>query len=310
MQIASNENVAVVHSAMSNAEPSAVAWGAIIAGAVVAVVTSLLLLMLGSGLGLVATSPWSADTGTAQALGIGAIVWLIVMQLLSAALGGFVGGRLRTRWSASADEVFFRDTAHGLLVWAVATLVTATLFAGVAASVIRGAVQAGAAASGLGAAALRTAASTQSEALKGAVTAPMAARDDLPPRSAYYADLLLRSDKPTTEPENAQLRAELGRLIAAGAAQGNASKTDSDYMAQTIAARTGMSQTEAQQRVQSVMTQAKQEAAQAQQKARAAADEARRAAAHVSLWMVVSLFVGAFVASYAGTVGGRMRDQP
>jgi hypothetical protein len=58
------------------------------------------------------------------------------------------------------------------------------------------------------------------------------------------------------------------------------------------------------------MTQAKQEAAQAEQKARAAADEARKAAAHVSLWMVVSLFVGAFVASYAGTVGGRMRDQP
>ena len=94
MQIASNENVAVAHT-MSNAEPSAVAWGAIIAGAVVAMVTSLLLLMLGSGLGLVATSPWSADADTAKALGIGAIVWLIIMQLVSAALGGFVGGRLR-----------------------------------------------------------------------------------------------------------------------------------------------------------------------------------------------------------------------
>jgi len=125
MQIASTENVAVAHSAMADAERSAVSWGAIVAGAVVAMVTSLLLLMLGSGLGLVATSPWTADAGTAKALGIGAIVWLIVMQLASAALGGFVGGRLRTRWSATADEVFFRDTAHGLLVWAVATLATA-----------------------------------------------------------------------------------------------------------------------------------------------------------------------------------------
>ena len=99
-------------------------------------------------------------------------------------------------------------------------------------------------------------------------------------------------------------------LIAAGIGQQSLSKADSDYMAQTIATRTGISRTEADERVKTVMTQAKQDAAQAEQKARAAADEARKAAAQVSLWMVVSLFVGAFVASYAGTIGGRMRDQP
>ena len=308
MQIASTENVAVAERAMVSAEPSAVAWGAVIAGAVVAMVTSLLLLLLGSGLGLVATSPWSADAGTAKALGIGAIVWLVVMQLVSAALGGFVGGRLRARWSASADEVFFRDTAHGLLVWAVATLVTATLFAGAATSAISGAAKAAATASGLGAAALGSAAATQPETIRGAVAAATAENDS--PRSAYYADVMLRSDKPATEPENAQLRAELGRLIATGMTQEDLPKADRDYMAQAIATRTGVSQAEAEQRVKSVMTQAKQDAAQAERKARAAADEARKAAAHVSLWMVVSLFIGAFVASYAGTVGGRMRDQP
>ena len=148
-------------------------------------------------------------------------------------------------------------------------------------------------------------AATQPDAVESAMNA---ATDRVDPRSAYYADVMLRSDKPATEPVSAQMRAEFARLIAAG--MGSLSKADSDYMAQTIATRTGISQTEAEQRVKTVMTQAKEDAAQAEQKARAAADEARKAAAHVSLWMVVSLFVGAFVASYAGTIGGRMRDQP
>ena len=304
MQIASTENGALAHTAMPNAEPSAVAWGAIVAGAAVAMVTSLVLLMLGGGLGFVVTSPWTADAGTAKALGIGAIVWLVAMQLVSAALGGFVGGRLRARWSASADEVYFRDTAHGLLVWAVATLATAALFTSVGTSAIGSAAKAGAAVSAVGATGLGAAGSI------GNTASP--ARSDLPPRGAYYADLMLRSDKGAamSEPENAQLRSEFARLVATGMTQEGLSQADSAYMGRTIAARTGISESEAEQRVKTVMAQAKQEAAQAEQKLRAAADEARKAAAHVSLWVVVSLFVGAFVAAYAGMVGGRMRDQP
>ena len=310
MQIAATEKVVLAQGSMPNAEPSAVAWGAVIAGAVVAMVTSMVLIMLGSGLGFVAVSPWTADADTAKAIGIGAVVWLVAMQLVSAALGGFVGGRLRTRWSASPDEVFFRDTAHGLLVWGVATLVTAVLFTYAATSVVSGvarvgatAASAGVAATGLGAAAL-----LKGEAAKGT---PMNEADSgaRPARSAYYGDMMLRSDRPAAEPESAQLRGEFARLIAMGMTQ-DLSKADLDHMAQTIATRTGISQTEAEQRVKTVMSQAKQEATEAEQKVRAAADQARKAAAHMSLWMVISLLVGAFVASYAATIGGRMRDQP
>ena len=311
MQIASTENVALAHT-MPNAEPSAVAWGAIIAGAVVAMVTSVVLAMLGSGLGFVAASPWSADADTAKALGIGAIVWLVVMQLVSAALGGFVGGRLRTRWTASADEVYFRDTAHGLLVWAVATLLMAIMFTSAATSAIGGAAKAGAAATGAAATAGVAATATGAAALARDDSRNTGSLGGNGARDSYYADLMLRPDKgaASSEPVDAQTRAEFGRLISTAVARGNVSQADSDYMARTIAARTGISQTEAEQRVKSVMTQVRQEAAEAEQKFKAAADQARKAAAHLSLWMVVSLFVGAFVAAYFGTVGGRMRDQP
>ena len=293
MQMVSTENVAIADRSMPIAEPSAVAWGAIIAGAVVAVVTSMVLLVLGSGLGFVAASPWTADADTTKAIGIGAIVWLVVMQLVSAALGGFVGGRLRTRWSASTDEVFFRDTAHGLLVWAVATLVTATLFTSAATSAISGAARAGAAG------ALATQADDPTGAPAGA---------GLSMRNQYHADLMLRSDQPAAGPESAQSRAELARLIGINAMQDSMSRTDSAYMAQMVATRTGLSSAEAEKRVNDVMAQARQQFAQQEQKLRAAADQARKAVAHISLWMVVSLFVGAFVAAYTGTVGGRMRD--
>ena len=41
---------------------------------------------------------------------------------------------------------------------------------------------------------------------------------------------------------------------------------------------------------------------------KSAADEARKASAYASLWLVVSLLVGAFVASLMATFGGRQRD--
>src|SRR3954468_21899363 len=102
--------------------------GAIFAGAAGAAVLSLVLFVLGTGLGLAAVSPWARDGISGTTAGVSTIVWVTVVQLLASVLGGYLAGRLRTRWvTVHTDEVFFRDTAHGFLAWAVATLLMATL---------------------------------------------------------------------------------------------------------------------------------------------------------------------------------------
>ena len=116
---------------------SAVSWPAIIAGAFVAAAVSLVLLTLGSGLGFAAISPWPGHAMSAATFVVTSAIWLIVTQWISSGLGGYVAGRLRTRWmSTHTHEVFFRDTAHGLITWAVATVLVAAVFASSALSAV------------------------------------------------------------------------------------------------------------------------------------------------------------------------------
>src|SRR5262245_10012517 len=110
------------------ADRGAVSWGAVFAGAVGAAVLSLVLIVLGTGLGLAVVSPWSGDGISATAVSVSTIVWITVVQILASVLGGYLAGRLRSRWvTVHTNEVFFRDTAHGFLAWAVGTLLMATL---------------------------------------------------------------------------------------------------------------------------------------------------------------------------------------
>src|ERR1700719_3865396 len=102
---------------------SAVSWGAILVGATVAVALTLVLFVLGVGIGFLGDNPKTSAILVA--------IWLIVTQWLSAGVGGFLTGRLRHRWLATHEhEVFFRDTAHGLAMWAVATVAVALVGTG------------------------------------------------------------------------------------------------------------------------------------------------------------------------------------
>ena len=66
-------------------------------------------------------------------------------QWISAALGGYIAGRLRTKWTGThTHEVFFRDTAHGLITWSVATVFVAWVIAGSASSALGGGMRAAA----------------------------------------------------------------------------------------------------------------------------------------------------------------------
>jgi hypothetical protein len=107
---------------------SGVHWGAITAGALGAVGITFVLISLGPALGHVTVSPWSPSGSAPKAFGIAAGIWLIVTQWLSSGVGGYLAGRLREKWvGIRTDEVLFRDTAHGFLAWALATLLVVTL---------------------------------------------------------------------------------------------------------------------------------------------------------------------------------------
>src|SRR5690349_12874972 len=212
---------------------SAISWGAIIGGAVAAAALSLILLALGSGLGFSSVSPWSNSNPSATTFGVVSAIWLIIIQVLSAGLGGYLAGRLRTKWvGVHTDESYFRDTAHGFLAWALGAVVSAGLLASVASSLVGTGVQAaGSAVSGLGSAVSSAAASAAGQAA-GSMSEP----------TAYFTDTLLRTDNPKPDASDQDVRAELGRAIAHSISTGQVDPADKAYMAKVIAARTGVDQ--------------------------------------------------------------------
>ena len=273
------------------AGPSAVSWGAIFAGAAAAAALSLILLILGTGLGLSAISPWAQESASGKALGVGTILWVIFMQLAASALGGYIAGRLRTKWVLHTDEVAFRDTAHGFLAWAVATLLTAALLTSTVTSIVSGGVQAGAQVAGSAASA---AASAGADAAKSGDSGPM----------GYLVDSLFRSPKAAkpTSPEHSA--AEVTRIFTNAAVAGKLPEEDARYAGQLVAQRTGVSQQEAEKRVKETFNQIQTK----KKEAREAADTARKASAAAALFLFISLLIGAFIASYAAIIGGRQRD--
>ncbi len=133
------------YSGKTEASTSAVSWPAIIAGAFVVSALSLILLALGTGVGLSSISPWTNQGVSASTVGKGAIVWMILVQIIASAMGGYLAGRLRTKWVAvHSHEVYFRDTAHGFLVWSVGLVVTAAFLASAATSMVSGTPSSGA----------------------------------------------------------------------------------------------------------------------------------------------------------------------
>lgn len=284
------------HTVQNDAYSSGVSWGAVIGGAFAGAALSVILLALGAGLGLSSVSPWSNEGASASAVGTATIIWLIVMQIAASGLGGYLAGRLRTKWvNVHTDEVFFRDTAHGFLVWAIAMVITAAFLTSAATSMVGGAAKASATVlSKAGGAAAAAGAATANPAEGSAL-------DTI----GYFVDPLFRSDMPKPDVNDAMVRAETGRILVNGLRQKDMPPADKTYLAKLVAAKTGLSQADAEKRVDDVIAQARRAAEDVKQ----AADAARKAAAHLSLWTFLALLIGAFCASYAATIGGRQRDQ-
>jgi hypothetical protein len=269
---------------------SAVSWGAIAAGAVGAAALALLLISFGAGLGLSAVSPWSDSGVSASAFKTGTGIYLVIVAVMSSSVGGYLAARLRSKWTgAHTHEVFFRDTAHGFVTWAFATLLSASALSSVTGYLANG-TAAGLAGAG-------------SQAIRNVNPADI------------YVDKLFRTGAPTSASPSpndpgmanpatssansaSQSRAEVLRLWTADFRDNSdLNSADRAYVAQVVAARTGLSQTDAEKRVSDIITEAK-----------TAADNARKGAAKLSFWLTAAMLFGAFAASLAAVEGGSLRD--
>lgn len=296
------------------ASTSAVSWGAIFAGAAAAASLSLILLMLGAGLGLTSVSPWESRGLDAGTVGIAAIGWLTFTQIVASGMGGYLSGRLRTKWvDTHTDEVYFRDTAHGFLAWAVAALVSAALLTSTMGAIVGGGAKIVGTVAGGAAVATATGAASMA---KGSSAVSGSSMD-------YFVNSLFRANTPATpangasdptsptashQPVSPAQLGEVTGIFANSMTTGALPQDDRQYVAQLIAQNTGISQQEAEQRVQSTYDKAQAKLKETKEKAQQAADTARKTTSYLMLWTFISLLAGAFVASLCATFGGRQRD--
>jgi putative Mn2+ efflux pump MntP len=266
-------------------DQSAASWGAILAGAFVAMAVSLVLLSLGAGFEFSSVSPWTDHGISETTFSVTTAIWLIVTQWISACLGGYITGRLRTRWTGThVHEVFFRDTAHGFVTWALATVVVAGIAASSITLVIGGSSRAAAQVAGSGASGVMATANS--------------------PAASYNVDKLLRSSGDASA-SAADTRAEVDHILANAISKGSIADTDRTYLASLIAQKGGASPEAARKRVDEFVTSIND----AKTKAKEAADAARKVAAETAIYTALSMLIGAFIASVSAALGGRLRDE-
>jgi len=286
-------------SASEESSATAVSWGPIIAGAFAASTLTFILMLLGSGLGLSMVSPWSGSGASITTFAVSTAIWLIIVQWLSSGVGGYLAGRLRTKWvGIHTDEVYFRDTAHGFLAWALATL----LVVGVLGSALSAALGSGVQAVSTVASGAAMGASAGASANAGGASANNA--------TSYLVDSLFRPADPAklagANPDSdAAAVGQASRILVASAAAGEISADDKTYLSQLVAARTGLSEADAKARVDAMVAKIED----AKVKAKQAADTARKGSATFALLGALSLAIGAFIASAAAALGGRQRDE-
>jgi hypothetical protein len=278
---------------------SAVSWGAVAAGAVGASALALLLIAFGAGLGLSAISPWSDSGVSASTFKTGTGIYLVIVAVMSSAVGGYLAARLRAKWiGVHTHEVFFRDTAHGFIAWAFATLLSASALSSATAYLANGT------AAGIGGAASQAGRSVNPadiyvDKLFRRDAAAQPAATPAPSTSADSSNGASSPNAPAQSGGNSnQSRAEILRLWTSSFSNNqDLGATDKTYVAQVVAARTGMSQADAEKRVNDVVIEAK-----------TAADNARKGAAKLSFWLTAAMLFGAFAASLAAVEGGSLRD--
>jgi hypothetical protein len=284
-------------AAPNSSSTSGVSWPAVFAGGITAAAISVILLLFGTGLGLSSVSPWPHSGVSATTFTVLAAIWLIIVQWVASIFGGYMAGRLRTKWvGVHTDEVFFRDTAHGFLAWALGTLIVAGLLAMATTASIGTGTQA--------------AASIAANGSQNSYFVDELFRQNANPAAAANGGSLLGNPPAaapapgTTALSTQDLHAQAATILAEGMTTGGVSATDQTYLTQLVSEQTGLAPADAQARVQDVLNQ--QQAAIS--KAKQIADTTRKASAAAAIYTFISLLIGAFIASVSGAIGGRLRD--
>lgn len=282
--------------AAPESQQSAVSWSAIFAGAAAAIAVTAVMALLGSGLGLAAVSPWSGAGASATTFAVSTVIWLVVTQWIASGFGGYITGRLRTKWvGVHTDEVFFRDTAHGFIAWCVSTIFVVALLSSAIGSVISQGVQ--------------TTTAVVSGAAQGAAQGATSSGGSAADPSGYFIDLMFRPAAnapaaPAPQGDNSAVRSEVTRILLQDATAGEFPPGDKAYLAQLVSNRTGLPQADAEKRVNDVLAQIQS----VKDKAKEAADTARKAALTTALLTVVAMLVGAFIAAVSAAYAGSRRD--
>jgi hypothetical protein len=283
----------------SAAVVSFVEWSAVLAGAALAVALSFVLLTFGAAIGLSATSPWPGSGLSVKLIASLAIFWAMIQQIGAFMAGGYIAGRMRSRWGeVNADEIEFRDGLHGGLVWAIGVIVGAALFFSTAGAVAKaGAQLAGQTAVAAGASSSDPMGAVIDTMMRPTVTAQATAPASTPPSGAPAAT-------PPAAPRTAAAanredsRTEIARMLTTAAASSTPmTAQDRAYLAQMVAQRAGLSQQEAERRVDQAITSAKE-----------SADKARRGAVLTGFVTAASLIVSFGAAWWAALKGGQHRD--
>ena len=258
---------------LAEANASGISWAAVFAGSAATAALALSLLALGTGLGLSSISIWSNVGATTKLIGASAIIWLILAEIISSAMGGYLAGRLRTKWSSiHTDEVYFRDTAHGFLAWAVALIIAAASLGSVGVTFM-------------------------GQATSAAGTVSTTSHAEASDPNAYYLALMFQGGGAKLESQNSAARTDASVIFANAIRMKNLPKEDLRGLGRLVASQTGMNEDDAEARVSATFVQAQQ-----------TVETSRKAIAHGLLWTFLALLIGAFSASFAATIGGRQRD--
>ena len=259
-------------------------WGAVLAGAVVALSVQLLLSLLGIGIGLATVDPAAGDTPDAASFGIASGVFYAIVTLVSLFAGGWVAGRL------AGMPVRTDGLLHGLVTWAVAMLLLLYVVTTTVGAILSGAL-------GMVSSTLETAAQGV-QAAAGAATQSDIGEEALNAIQQRAQQLLGQAQQATGAPDTSELLQQVMAI-----AQGGVSEQERQQIVDRIVQETGVTREEAETQLQQLQTQYEEARAAAEEQARAAAQATSEAISQGAFWSFVALLLGAIAAAVGGLIG-------
>jgi hypothetical protein len=248
-------------------------WGPVIAGAVAAAAIAFVLHAFAATIGLAVSSTAPTWRDSSAVLWLLSGLYLVLVAFLSYGAGGYLAGRVRSTWKTTEDEIEFRDGVHGILVWALATILTGLLAFGAAQATTR-----------LAAPSAGAAGPSTSVAGENIV--------------AYELDRLFRADRRPADVDMTYSRAEAGRILLQSSSHSGIPGEDRAYLIRLVASRAGLSPGDAERRVDTAIA-----------SARTNIRRARRATVILAFMAGAAALLGAATAWFAAGLGGQHRDQ-